>query len=319
MSTGTGVFLGLVCIAAVLLYAQTKDRAHWRPIIKWAVAGALLIGGIGLSYVQIREYQRNRVVPPEKYLAVALGDSKRQVLYAKGQPTHVLEEPPDNTWPGLRVISRTDLPEGKDVLDYAHWSYESTDEGRVDIDFVGGEQTVSRVFCFSEEGADCQTLAGVAPGMTEETVIEKLGSPSSSWLAADTSGVKYMTYSALRVGVFLRQQRVYALQLEGAPRAQSQGAQIGSRRLDVPAECESVRTARECADVLAKAGKNPFDAFGAVGDEPVYDRQPAPPCINGAARCAPWERDWSTVDVPPGTVVTEDGFIVGSSSLTTAP
>jgi hypothetical protein len=40
-----------------------------------------------------------------------------------------------------------------------------------------------------------------------------------------------------------------------------------------PAECATAKTAEECADTLKKLGKNPFDAFGSVGSEPVYGGQ----------------------------------------------
>src|SRR5882724_5000981 len=32
-----------------------------------------------------------------------------------------------------------------------------------------------------------------------------------------------------------------------------------------PAGCEAARSAEECADILAKAGKNPYAAYGVVG------------------------------------------------------
>jgi hypothetical protein len=37
-----------------------------------------------------------------------------------------------------------------------------------------------------------------------------------------------------------------------------------------PPECVHAESANECADVLKKLGKNPFDAFGTAGHEPVY-------------------------------------------------
>ena len=56
-----------------------------------------------------------------------------------------------------------------------------------------------------------------------------------------------------------------------------------------PPECATAKNAQECADTLSKLGKNPFDAFGYVGAEPVYGQNetPAPPCKNGAATCQP--------------------------------
>lgn len=37
-----------------------------------------------------------------------------------------------------------------------------------------------------------------------------------------------------------------------------------------PAACSAARTANECAEILEKEGKSPYDAFGTVGHEPVY-------------------------------------------------
>ena len=37
-----------------------------------------------------------------------------------------------------------------------------------------------------------------------------------------------------------------------------------------PLECASAKNANQCADILLKRGKNPFEAFGYAGCEPVY-------------------------------------------------
>ena len=37
-----------------------------------------------------------------------------------------------------------------------------------------------------------------------------------------------------------------------------------------PSECVAAKTAEECAKILEKAGKDPYTAFGTVGNEPVY-------------------------------------------------
>jgi len=56
-----------------------------------------------------------------------------------------------------------------------------------------------------------------------------------------------------------------------------------------PPECATAKNAQECADILSKLGKNPFDAFDAVGAEPAYgqNQTPAPPSKNGATTCQP--------------------------------
>ena len=316
MSIGTGVFLGLACLGAVLLYVQTKDRGRWRSIVLWMVSTPLLLGAIGLSSVTIWEYLHNRPERVNTYSDVSRGDSKQQVLYAKGLPTHVLQEPLSDD------VAAEDLPEGKRVTDYLAWSYDFPAAARVDVDFSPQSQKVMRVFCYSSETKRCPSLAGIWPDMTEEAVVAKLGEPSNAWLSSDTSGTKYVVYPALHAAFFLTKLRVYGFLLESAPNPSPSFARASdTQRPKVPAECASARTATECADILEKAGKNPFDAFGTVDSEPFGGGQSgsAPPCISGAARCTPWERDWSSVDVPPGTVVTDDGIIIESSSPEIAP
>ena len=84
-----------------------------------------------------------------------------------------------------------------------------------------------------------------------------------------------------------------------------------------PPECAAAKNANECADLLKKLGKNPFDAFGYIGREPAYGGQneaAAPPCKSGAPSCNPWERDWSNTRLPPGAIVTDEGAILPQPS-----
>ena len=114
MEIGTGIFLGLLCIAAVLLYTQTKDRWRWRTVIRWplrivvalAVVGALLFG-----YVLLQEHFRSTPKLITKYADISLGDSKDEVMYAKGPPSYVVEmaEMPVRFRPLIRLA---DIPAG---------------------------------------------------------------------------------------------------------------------------------------------------------------------------------------------------------------
>jgi hypothetical protein len=76
-----------------------------------------------------------------------------------------------------------------------------------------------------------------------------------------------------------------------------------------PFQCAAAKNAEECANILTKLGKNPFDAFGSTGNEPVYGGTSAPPCKNGEATCEPWERDWHSTPLAPGSVVTPQGIV----------
>jgi hypothetical protein len=57
-----------------------------------------------------------------------------------------------------------------------------------------------------------------------------------------------------------------------------------------PAECASANSADECAGILRKAGRNPLQAYGVVGRQPVYrSRGPAAPdaAANGPTAALP--------------------------------
>ena len=63
-----------------------------------------------------------------------------------------------------------------------------------------------------------------------------------------------------------------------------------------PACCESAANAEECADILARAGKNPYAAYGLIGRAPRYGHRSPTPAA--AARIEPAGSDISAGDIP---------------------
>jgi hypothetical protein len=59
------------------------------------------------------------------------------------------------------------------------------------------------------------------------------------------------------------------------------------------------------------AGVGGWAILGTVRKVPQSSMQTstAPPCKNGASACQPWERNWSNLDLQPGTIVTVKGDI----------
>jgi hypothetical protein len=165
---------------------------------------------------------------------------------------------------GFRLnINSSDPPDGKRVSDYQYWSYDSPDAGRIDVYFSPGSQRVVRIFCYSGTSAGaampCPELFAISAGATENEVLKLLGTPSKTKIGGDIGAAKILYYSQWNVAFFLQQRRVYALQV-GAETSTPMA--IGKAP---PAKCATAMDADQCADILTKAGKNPFDAHGFVG------------------------------------------------------
>jgi hypothetical protein len=284
MTVGTGIFLGLACLATVFLYTQTIDRWRWRTIVIRATLIAcvpIVVVALWLGYLTLQGYLNSRPRPVARYADVSLGDSKDEVMYEKGMPTGVLEE--DAALPtGFRLdVKLSDIPSGRHVTDYQYWEYEPTDAARVYVYFSPQTQRVVRVLCSSHGANNCPSLLGVVTGTTEDRVLDMLGKPSHTELSTSFGSEKEMEYSQFRVAFWLEKLQVYGLQL---------------------------------GDIAEPPVQTTKSSHRGVGVEPSDRGQvepKAPPCKSGAVRCKPWERDWSKSDLPPGTVVTDDGTIVG--------
>lgn len=92
MTTGEGIFYGLVFIGLILLYAVTRDRWKWKKIGKW---GALLllvpIVGIG-AWVGVTSYVDSRAKFQAEFWGVSPGIAKDELIFRKGKPDQEQEE-----------------------------------------------------------------------------------------------------------------------------------------------------------------------------------------------------------------------------------
>jgi hypothetical protein len=292
MSVGTGIFLGLASLSFVLLFTQTRETRAWRSLPKvvgFVVGTLFLLGLLWFGSTALNGYLHSRPHRVTTYSEITLGYSKTDVLYTKGNPSDVLVDDAPGDFPGRLKIEVSAIPKGKRPSDYQYWDYEPPDAGRLDVDYSPTSQRVVRIFCYSTNMNGplryCPELLGVSAGATEDDILTRLGKPTSSDLD-EPSLVKILRYRQWNVAYYLERRRVYALEIESsdeaiAPRPHT-SAVLGPNELAKKpvAECASARNADECADILGKAGKNPFDAYGVVGAEPVYGGQneaPTPP------------------------------------------
>ena len=98
-------------------------------------------------------------------------------------------------------------------MDYLDWSYESESEGRVDVKFSAKSNKVISVFCYSQPGNQCPSLNGIAPTMSEEEVLQRLGEPTQGGVEKAFGYVKRMKYPQYHVIYYLSKRQVYALEL----------------------------------------------------------------------------------------------------------
>lgn len=270
MSVGTGIFLGLLCLAAVLLYTRTRDSGRWRTILRWiaVILVTLLIAvAIWLGYSYIRGYVESRPRKVDRYAEISLGDSKEQVLYEKGTPSEVLEDSTEVPTDFRLNVEIAKIPPGKHITDYKYWSYESPDVGRLDVDFSPTTQRVVRIFCYSTEQHECPSLLNISRGETEDQVVDALGKPDHTKLDYST---KTLHYAEFHVAFYLERRRVYGFEV-GARADAAHVPGPTAACLTPPKECTLAHTAKQCADILGRVGKNPFDAYGTEGCAPVYN------------------------------------------------
>jgi hypothetical protein len=221
------MFLGFACLAAVILYTQTKDRWRWRSIAKWValtVAAPIVVGSLWLGYSTLKSYLASRPKRVTTYADISLGDTKANVRYAKGEPTDVLVDETTGKFPfpGVRTdIKLSDIPSGKQLTDYRYWDYDSAESGPIDVDFSRGSQRVIRVFCYAGtlpgSARSCPSLLGVSAGATEEEVVKRLGTPSKSEISEGFETAKTLYYSQWNVAFLLPDPR---------PRCRSRGNSI---------------------------------------------------------------------------------------------
>jgi hypothetical protein len=216
MSIGTGIFLGALSIATVLLYAATKDRWQWRKIVRrfgFGFVGLLVL----LLFAGISTYVWYKFPLPRQtqYAALGLGISPDEVLYRKGPPNEVYGEwtGPNEGWPGRMVTSTQDIKDGKSFRDFGAWAYE-TNASRIDIEFSPTKTAVVEIACYSKNKAgSCPSIGGIKDGDSEEVVLSTLGQPNISRLDGPT---KTLIYKSSGVSLWLEKQQVYMIAISEA-------------------------------------------------------------------------------------------------------
>lgn len=92
MTTGEGIFWGLVFIGLILLYAVTRDRWRWKKIGKW-VALLLLVPILGIgAWVGGTHYVDSRAKVQSEFWGVSPGISKDELIFRKGKPDQEEDE-----------------------------------------------------------------------------------------------------------------------------------------------------------------------------------------------------------------------------------
>ena len=133
----------------------------------------------------------------------------------KGYPPHVVKNTsknpdPKDVWGSFRVLDTSkDLKEGQHIEDYSTWTFDQDNQiFRIDVDFDVTTKTVNKIACYSQKVMSCPPLIGIDDGMSEETIIERLGKPSQQYL----DGVaKKIEYKDLAVWFYLTKKTIYMM------------------------------------------------------------------------------------------------------------
>ena len=254
MTVGTGIFLGLIVLATVYLYVQTRHSQALRTASKWyrvGTAALLVVGLLSVSLWAFQEYQESKPSTPERYADIALKDSMDDVLSAKGYPAFVLFDDPSDPF-SKSFVATDELPSDKKITDYVYWSYDAGPSGRIDVDFSQDSRSVVRIFCYGPEFDSCPELLGFSGGESEEDVIRRLGKPERIESTQGTGRI--FSYPQWDAALFLKKRRVHGLQV--GRKTESERGTSSSETF----EPRDYRTLEEmCADSASKDCKHPIE------------------------------------------------------------
>jgi hypothetical protein len=151
MTLGTGIFLGLLCTAAVWLYLSTRDRWKWRRIALTSLATIVVIFAALYAWIEISSYVANRPTHQTEFLGLKVGMTKGDVVFIKGQ---------------ARLNKEDD----------DRWEYESGDVTEL-VRFRDGRVRYIVAFSKSRVSYNIPTLQGISGYSTPEDVEKKFDKP----------------------------------------------------------------------------------------------------------------------------------------------
>ena len=213
MAIGTGLFLGLAVWALVWVFVKTMDRWKWRRIILWLALVFVVLPVLGFAAWLGYEYWDSRPRPVTQYYGINLGDSKEDVLYEKGTPVDV-EEDPTKDEQFRTIVEVKDIPAGKSINDYHYWVYHGERDSRdpdVTVKFSRQTQRVVSVACYTFLSPYCPSLLGAGEGTSEEWFYKTLGPPSRTTLE---NSVKTIEYAKFNVSYMLTKKEAYGFIVE---------------------------------------------------------------------------------------------------------
>lgn len=150
ISTGAGIFYGLLVLSFVILIAKTKDTWKWGRIFSVIIGLPILAIGVIMGI----EYYQHMPKPTLEFAGLTLNMPVDDLRFLRGEPSEIVETTPKG---------------GKHLSIYPISDYGDTDlvvscyEGRVTAIEISGDSDYS----FS--------IYGVFLGSEYKTVIDKLG------------------------------------------------------------------------------------------------------------------------------------------------
>jgi hypothetical protein len=151
MTIGTGVFLGLISIAAVWLYVATRNHWKWRRNTLAVLAAILVISVSLFGWNEFNSYVDNRPTRQTEFLGLQIGMPKGDVIFIKGK-----------------------AKSGKDDDDV--WVYANEYKTEI-VGFRNGRIRYIAGMSKNELPHNIPTLQGISGYSTTEDVEKKFGKP----------------------------------------------------------------------------------------------------------------------------------------------
>lgn len=194
MSSGLGIFLSAVF--AVVVWQLDKQGA-WgaatRLALRALLAIAILVAGLA-GWIQWDDSsgQRQdkkvadliRAQGPIRYWGLELGSNKNSVLYLKGEPSRRLKSDQDA------------------------WFYQSSKNKSSAIYVLkwDAEERLKAISCIYGPPFDCESIAGISVGVSEQEVLKRFGVPVET-KGPSAEGIKTLVYGPTEARLALRLRR----------------------------------------------------------------------------------------------------------------